>query len=260
MPNRDPQVDAVAFDCPHCHVYAQQSWKQVHIGHTYVLNEHYHSVLVRPTLANDIVSRNAHKRQNPIHLNTGSESTSHTSTGRLENLWLSRCYACDNRALWVGSTVIFPMTRLGPPPNCDMPPEVLELYNEAQSIASLSPRAAVALIRKAVEELLQYLDGLYTHGSLDRQITKLERFGLAPELIQTMHALRLVGNDALHAGTIDFTGQDQVSGVSAAMLLDLLNIVTTQTITQWRQIREAIGTLPQEIQAKIAPHTAGNDT
>jgi len=39
----------------------------------------------------------------------------------------------------------------------DMPEEVKEIYNEAREVSNISPRAAAALLRVALEKLTEYL-------------------------------------------------------------------------------------------------------
>lgn len=75
----------------------------------------------------------------------------------VNNVWLSRCYNCDEVAVWILSQMVFPQKGEAPPANQDLPPEIARDYDEASSILDLSPRGAAALIRLAIQKLCKHL-------------------------------------------------------------------------------------------------------
>ncbi len=86
------------------------------------------------------------------------------------------------------------------PPHQKLPESVRARYREARDVAALSPRAAAALLRLALEELL---DEFQPSGAkLVDRIGELHKAGLPVPDRQAMDILRHVGNDAVHAGTI----------------------------------------------------------
>jgi len=86
-----------------------------------------------------------------------------------------------------------------PPPHRRLPKAAIDLYQEAREVAAASPRSAAALLR-ALEALLEEL-----HPSgrrLVERIDELHAEGLPTPQTQAMDVLRLIGNEAAHAGTL----------------------------------------------------------
>jgi hypothetical protein len=87
-----------------------------------------------------------------------------------------------------------------PPPHRKLPKAAVELYQEAREVAAASPRSAAALLRVALEALLEEL-----HPSGRRLIERIDELhagGLPTPQTQAMDVLRLIGNEAAHAGTL----------------------------------------------------------
>jgi len=53
--------------------------------------------------------------------------------------------------------MIHPRKLTAPIPHSDMPDDVKEIYEEARNISDISPRAAAALLRVALEKLTFHL-------------------------------------------------------------------------------------------------------
>src|SRR6266702_1200933 len=109
-----------AFHCPHCSVYANQTWS---------------------AMTRNFTSRNL------VHANFWD----------VDNLQISRCSHCNQDALWMNGTLIFPESTTAPLPNPDMPEDVKEAYLEASLISTKSPRGAAALLRLAIQKLCVHL-------------------------------------------------------------------------------------------------------
>jgi len=62
-------------------------------------------------------------------------------------LRIGTCDHCGNSTVWVVDTMVYPDLSLAPSPNEDMPENVKNLYLEASSISSKSPRGSAALLR-----------------------------------------------------------------------------------------------------------------
>jgi hypothetical protein len=87
-----------------------------------------------------------------------------------------------------------------PPPHRDLPKTVENRYREARSIAMASPRSAAALLRVALEALLDVWHP--STGVLATRIDALSRTGLPTPHTQAMDIIRHLGNEAVHVGTI----------------------------------------------------------
>ncbi|MGV2068450.1 DUF4145 domain-containing protein [Agrobacterium sp. 22-226-1] len=87
--------------------------------------------------------------------------------------------------------------------NHDTPKVIVVDYHEAAGVMSSSPRRAAALLRLAVRKLCGHL-GEGGQKGLDQRIQ------------QALDALRVIGNEAVHPGTMDLN-----EGTHAGLLLSL---------------------------------------
>lgn len=177
------------------------------------------------------------------------EHTQQTS----ENVVISaRCAACYSSSIWLKNLneftednmnfekIIFPSKSNDiDDPNLDMPCKVKVIYQEASSIISESPRASAALSRLAIEYLV---DELNAEGkSLNQKIGYLVSKGLPKLIQQSLDTVRVIGNNAVHPGQIDFDDDDEL----AHALLQLINIIVDNQISQPKMIGELYNSLPK---------------
>jgi hypothetical protein len=129
-----------------------------------------------------------------------------------------------------------------PPPHPKLPKAAVHLYNEAREVAAASPRSAAALLRVALEALLQEL-----HPSPKRlveRIDELHDLGLPTPQTQAMDVLRLIGNEAAHAGTI----HDADKPETVRELFRYLNFLAESSETV-RRITTSYHALPEQKRA-----------
>jgi hypothetical protein len=133
--------------------------------------------------------------------------------------------------------MFYPDTGAAPSPNIEMPDTVRELYLEAASISSKSPRGAAALLRLGMQVLCKELGekGI----DLDEDIKNLVSKGLPKIVQQSLDIVRVTGNNAVHPGQIDTEDPDVVSN-----LLDLLNIIVEYMIALPKRVSGLYSTLP----------------
>ena len=124
-----------------------------------------------------------------------------------------------------------------------MPPKAKELYEEARQIATASPRAAAALLRCSLEELLKALGE--KKGSLNTRIGNLVKQGLPSKFVQkALDIIRVFGNEAgSHVGTIDLSGKDNQETVYK--LFNIMNFIVEKTITEPKTIDELTDRIPE---------------
>ena len=156
---------------------------------------------------------------------------------------LSLCAKCKSPTLWVTEKIVYPLIGIFPPANEDLPNSVKDIYNEAASIANQSPRSACALLRLAIEMLMRHLGET---GSINENIGNLVKKGLNPQVQQSLDIVRVTGNNAVHAGMIDFEDTTDVQP-----LFGLINIIADALITQPKQIRALYDGLPEGPKAGI---------
>lgn len=196
-----PAKGVKAFNCPNCHVYAKQSW----------------------------------------YFMSGS-SSSDGSGYQYQNqkFFVSNCENCSFPTIWLGEKIIFPIHSASEPPNSDLPNEIKQDYEEARTIASLSPRGAAALLRLAIQKLCAHLG--QPGKNINADIKTLVANGLPPKVQEALDSVRVIGNDAVHPGAIDL--KDDM--VTVSKLFKLVNFIANKMITEPKEIDELYGSLPQE--------------
>lgn len=125
-------------------------------------------------------------------------------------------------------------------PAADMPADVRSIYEEARAVASASPRAAAALLRVAIERLINDRDP--GDGTLYDKIERLGEQGLDRRVQRMLHTVRIVGNDTLHAAEIDLDEQPEMP----TRLMRLVNQIVEQVITRNRELDDLWNSLPED--------------
>ena len=206
------------FHCPYCNVYAHQYWNHI--------CEFNKSDIERKYTPDD-----------PISLMQGEVE-------------ISTCRHCEQRTFWLAEKIIYPPTRSAPPANSDLPDDIKQVYDEAAAIADQSPRSACALLRLAIEMLLEHRGKT---GNLNTNIKNLVKEGIDQRIQQALDIVRVTGNHAVHSGEIVF---DDTTDVQA--LFNLINITTVVLITQPNQIQEIYDNLPEKDKKEIAKRNGKN--
>jgi hypothetical protein len=211
-----PHPDSEAFTCAYCGVYAQQEEQSTYsygIEAEFGINGNTTSLYFKRCLS---------CKKDHLFLVTPNGT-------KLEQL--KNSLNTDDKKSDV-ITLLYPKNSSAPPPQEDMPEEVLALYKEAASIVSDSPSAACLFIRKALETLLldyykldpkKYnLDKLIKHLTDDTEQAWSKKF--KPHL----ESIRLIGNDAAHPREINRADNEQ----TALTLFGFLNICVEHLISQ----------------------------
>jgi hypothetical protein len=156
----------------------------------------------------------------------------------LVNLNISRCYSCDEFAIWVADRLIYPAIPTSILPNEDMPDDVRLDFNEAAAIVDNSPRGAAALLRLSIQKLMPHL-GL-KGKNINDDIGELVKRGLDGRIQQALDVVRVVGNNAVHPGQIDL----QDDKATAIKLFGLVNLIVEAMIATPKHIEKMYGELP----------------
>lgn len=153
---------------------------------------------------------------------------------------LAYCSHCKKYSIWLHEKMIYPDISSIQTPNQDLEQDIIDDYLEAVSIVNKSPRGAVALLRLSIQKLCKQLgeDG----KNINKNIASLVEKGLPPTIQKALDIVRVVGNDAVHPGTIDLKDNQEV----ANKLFELINIIATVMITQPKEIATLYETLPEE--------------
>lgn len=225
-----PVFGEAGFQCAHCRVFSQQAWW---------------SVRLQPDEVPPDNARAGSATQIEIDALASAIEAPDRPTFRAKNIRMSECYVCKDLTIWLGDTFIWPAA-VGdiPRPSVDMPADVKADFEEAASIFAKSPRAAAALLRLALEKLCRHFG---KKGDVNKMIGELVKDGLSPKLQRAFDFVRVMGNEAVHPGTIDIDDNAEV----VATLFRLLNLIVAQMITEGRQIDAVYATIPPEKLAAI---------
>ena len=196
-----PTLDAPAFNCPNCRVFARQHWFFLHV--------------------------------------------TQMATGYGLNRWdehfrVSYCEICDHPTIWLGEAMVYPPQLPAEPPSPDLPEDIRGDYEEGRSIANQSPRGAAALLRLAIQKLCKHLG--QPGKNINDDIRSLVAAGLPSRVQEALDVVRVVGNDAVHPGTLDL--RDDTNTVQ--QLFRLVNFIAQKMITEPREIAALYGSLPQD--------------
>jgi len=263
--DRTPRLGSSAFACPHCRAFTQQRWFTLAADPTDKPPGGYDLQKVRELIARQ---KAAEKRgdapETPTDrlekflaaLEDGRPLVDRVSEGEyvywhVTNAFMSECWVCKKLAVWVGDRLRFPVVNADvPEPNEDLPGDIRRDYVEAGEVVSASPRAAAALLRLAIEKLCAHL--LERDDKINTMIGDLVKRGLSPMIQRALDVVRVIGNEAVHPGSIDLR-DDQAT---AMQLFGLVNLIAEQMITQPKHVMALYGTLPPDKLAGIEQRDA----
>ncbi|MBN3779214.1 DUF4145 domain-containing protein [Burkholderia sp. Ac-20345] len=135
-------------------------------------------------------------------------------------------------------------------PHEDFPEGPRNDYDEARDIFGRSPRAAVALLRLALQKLLKEVGQKGTN--INDDIAALVKVGLSPHVQQALDYCRVVGNNAVHPGEISLDDTPEMGVV----LFEMLNLIVEQLIAQPKRVESYYAGLPEGARAAIEKRDA----
>lgn len=197
-----PELDLEAFNCPHCRVYAKQEWFFMDMK------------VARDAAA---LSRNDHSFR------------------------VSYCAHCRQPTIWlrIAKRLVYPSHATAELPNEDLPHDIQDDYDEARSIANLSPRGAAALLRLAIQKLCVHLG--QPGKDLNKDIGALVAEGLPPNVQPALDIVRVIGNEAVHPGVIDLRDDPEIVN----KLFKLVNLIAAKMISEPKEIAGLVSILPE---------------
>jgi hypothetical protein len=254
-----PSTRETAFNCPHCGAFSAQTWWKLsaqqlnakdplprivtdHDNHGW---DHVEDEEARERIL-EFVKRALLKK--PIFAGGSDE------WGRpLANLNLSRCFNCKELSVWVYDTQLFPRQVGGPPANPDTPDHIRADYDEASMILDASPRGAAALLRLCIQKLCKHLG--QPGKDINADIGAMVASGVGSHIQKALDAVRVIGNNAVHPGTIDLKDDRP----TAETLFRLFNLIVEKTVSEQKLVDAVYATLPpgalKAIEARDKPKT-----
>ncbi len=149
------------------------------------------------------------------------------------------CGHCHKWSYWYKKQMIVPSSAPVPPPHVDMPQECLADYDEARDIVAISPRAASALLRLALQKLMTVLGE--KGRNINDDIGELVKKGLPVLVQQALDFCRVVGNNAVHPGEIEINDTPEI----AHNLFVMMNLIVEERISRPKHIQSLYDKLPE---------------
>jgi hypothetical protein len=260
MPLTLPSLSETAFVCPHCGAFTTQHWYKLRADR---IGEKERTPSIPDAGARERIAKA--KELEPESKDRlidwvdkilqGLVLIDRNQTGAyayndVENLHLSECFNCKKVAVWVHKSLVFPSQKAGVLPNADLPADLVADFEEARSIVGSSPRGAAALMRLVVQKLCAHLGE--KGKNIDEDIASLVAKGLNPLVQKALDVVRVVGNEAVHPGTLDLKDDQE----TAQRLFALVNSIADQMITHPKSVQQLYSQLPA---GKLAAIEARND-
>jgi endogenous inhibitor of DNA gyrase (YacG/DUF329 family) len=195
-----PKLGEKSFHCPHCGVMSEQTWSDnVNCSYNYL----------------------------PAHKDNWENKSFF-----LNKTMIANCQHCEKFSIWIEEKMVYPLTGNVEMANADLPEDIKKDYNEAKNIVNISPRGAAALLRLAVQKLCIHLGE--KGKNINDDIESLVKKGLPKTMQQALDSVRVVGNNAVHPGTIDLNDRIEI----AYALFGFVNIICEVLISQPKKILE----------------------
>ncbi len=241
-----PAISETAFNCPHCGALAKQYWFSSHVE---PLKKDATPLILDPEKVGELSLNHieeADERQKiekwAIRMSSGlpfMNAERKNIDYELHNISVSRCYNCNDIAIWIYNRLVWPQRGEAPMANPDLPKDVREDYDEASAILDLSPRGAAALLRLGIQKLCKHLKE--PGDNINNDIAALVKKGLDLRVQQALDVVRVVGNNAVHPGQIDLKDDR----ATAEKLFGLVNLITEIMFSQPKHVAELFDGLPE---------------
>ncbi|MDR1311095.1 MAG: DUF4145 domain-containing protein [Burkholderiaceae bacterium] len=215
-----PSFQKDAFNCPLCNAYAQMSWT--------ILSDNRREVF----------------RLSEIHVALCSRC-------KEDSYWLRKITPTADDATIEDRVMLYPTTSSVPTPHPDLLDDCKINYDEARTIAALSPRGAGALLRLTLEDLL--ISEIPAGNNMNGRIKKLVKEGLPEHLQQALDYVRVTGTASVHAGDLKELNLDIRDTPERVMVMfKLINMIVEEVFAKPKHISELYSSLPEDERAKIA--------
>jgi endogenous inhibitor of DNA gyrase (YacG/DUF329 family) len=241
-----PSLAKPSFKCPHCTANAHQKWFFVS---AHEFEKDYGPSVISRNQINAAASDMVQSGQDPGPLIEYGEKfiSGQVFLGdriecwgtKVNNLWLSKCFSCGKAAVWVYTSIRYPDCMSRMLPNDDLPDDIKNDFTEAAQILELSPRGAAALLRLCIQKLCAHLGK--PGKDINADIKSLVKDGLDPRIQKSLDIVRVVGNSAVHPGSMDIADDH----TTASALFRLVNLIVEKTISEPKHVDDFYESLPE---------------
>ena len=216
-----PEYKKRSFHCPHCNVFASQTWINDGSIIGKFLQDYFGDLPIFDT--DDLTIRNMIDGAKANCLSIASKY-----------YCLAECLYCGKFSIWVDKEIIYSFISTAQPPHKNMPETVRETYEEARSVAQLSPRSAAVLLRVTLEMLVIVLKKTKKER-LHKVIGRLQKQGLSDAVVETLKSVTTITNEGgSHAGKIDLRSENDLMVVD--QLFFAVNYIVEEVIAHHNRL------------------------
>ncbi len=237
-----PEYGNKKFQCPHCNTVATQEWFTANNAGNIASNIISHLYLNYRSNIDNYAQEKIARFLKEIDSDFRNNLYKFVPNG----FSIATCASCGDFTLWVGKGIVYPKKTKLPPPNIDLNEEIKSLYLEASSILIDSPKGSTALLRLALQKLLEQVGK--SGKNINGDIKELVADGMSPKIQQALDLLRVIGNNAVHPGQINLDDNAEV----AQKLFGILNFIAEELITKPKELEDLYANLiPADTQDHI---------
>jgi len=237
-----PEYGNNKFQCPHCNTVASQEWFTANNAGSTATGIVQHLYLnYRPSIRD---YAQEHIVSFLKEIDGGFQKNFYKFVP--QGFSVATCSSCGDFTLWVNKEIVYPKKTTLPPPNEDLNEDIKALYLEASSILVDSPKGATALLRLALQKLLEQVGK--SGKNINSDIKSLVAEGMSPKIQQALDLLRVIGNNAVHPGQINLDDNAEI----AQKLFGILNFIAEELITKPKELENLYADLiPSDTQDHI---------
>jgi hypothetical protein len=243
-----PGPDKQSFTCPRCGVFAQQKWYPLlYDPGGWITQISAWAQAISTEWARALLTVGEYPLGPFLKQVSGLPSRLKQVIESQNHLNIAFCQHCGGFTLWLGDAMIYPQVGGAPPPHEEMPPRIRKLYEEARGVLPASPRASAALLRVALEGLLE--EAGYRQGRLADRLEKAREDGnLSASTYKLAETLRYAGNAAAHyePWKID-PSQGEEDREMVYYLFDFVNKVTEELVAEPRRVEEMVRKINERV-------------
>lgn len=165
---------------------------------------------------------------------------------------ISVCVVCKQYSIWVGlvdnsQTMVYPTGGTAPPPHPEMWKNAKDTYEQARSIAELSPCASAALLRKALEQILmQYGKTKGKETSHLREMLKSLKEDIPEDIYMNLETVKLAGDKSIHPGEIDMKDFPKITAALFSVVNDIFEELVARPAKNRKLYKETVSAITQK--------------
>lgn len=208
---KKPEFGDRSFMCPHCGVYSQMTFSDADdIKKTAAHLENILFTMLKNSpkpldeCADEQDCASCNFRKDSINAYVKDIKDYLESTFKVG---ICKCECCGDVSVWSDKKLVYPLRANVPPANKYLSDEITKIYNEAASVAILSPISAAALLRLALQKLFVELE-VFKNSINETIITLHKKAKIDDNLKELLDNIRFSGNNAVHVGCITLEDDD----------------------------------------------------